>query len=107
MISIILSMSAAFGELSKKSQSVDAEAVFLSSLRNVISKNFNGAEIELTGPVNWIKGEGTFGSSLAISYMGTNPHGDAHFTVFDTTSGISAEGLVEVNVWVQAKIAVK
>jgi flagella basal body P-ring formation protein FlgA len=74
-------------------------------LKKRISDNYNAAQVNLTGPIEWIKqSPGKMGNSVQI--LGDNAHGDLRFSVTGLR-GEYAEGHVTFSAWMPAQIAVK
>lgn len=86
-------------------------AAITTSLKGELSKGFNHAEIEFTGPVQWIRNTGLSGSKVSTVLLGTDFRGNAHFSVTEIKkngfTSASAEGWIGFAAWALAKIAVK
>ncbi len=96
-----------FQQLSSSEDGQIAEKTFLNSLKGLISKNFNGAAIEFSGPIRWIRGGGTIDPSSQMTYLGSDSKGNGHFSILETDTGLSAEGWIPFSAWINAKIAKK
>lgn len=74
------------------------------TLKEEISKTYNGAKIELLGAVQWVKG-GLPTEIKSLHMLGDDSQGNVHFTVSSEGDQETSEGWMSFAAWVPARVA--
>lgn len=74
------------------------------TLKEEISKTYDGAKVELLGTVQWVKG-GLPSEIKSLHMLGDDSQGNIHFTVSSEEDQETSEGWMSFAAWLPARIA--
>jgi len=79
-------------------------------LKKEISKNFSGARVQFTSPVQWVRGQ-LPDQVMTTTFLGTDGKGNAHFNITGIhlvdNAEVYAEAWVGFSAWIPGRVSVR